>query len=168
VTADLVAFLRARLDEDGAVAREAGAAPWRHNPRVRWQRPNDDCFEEVVSAGGHGAAVRIASTGEHGDPVSKGRAQHIARWDPARVLAEVDAKRRILALHHATPSPADGPADPPVTVCVECGPDTHTLWETDPRGARGDWYPCPTLRLLVLPYRDHPDYQPAWVPETEG
>jgi hypothetical protein len=39
-------------------------------------------------------------------------ARHIARWDPTRVLAEVDAKRR----------------------------------------------------LLALPYRDHPDCKPEWMP----
>ena len=136
---DLVAFLHARLDEDEQTAKGLNMAA-----RFIDGEPN------FYGAGGLAAQ------------------NHWQRFSPARVLAEVDAKRRILALHHATPSPADGPADPPVTVCVECGPDTHTLWETDPRGARGDWYPCPTLRLLVLPYRDHPDYQPAWVPETEG
>jgi hypothetical protein len=28
-------------------------------------------------------------------------------------------------------------------------------------GGGQDW-PCPTLRLLALPYADHPGYEPEW------
>jgi hypothetical protein len=71
---------------------------------------------------------------------------------PARVLAEVDAKRRILELHRAsTDHHAD--KDP---YCVGC-------WEAG--GLDGaPSHPCPTLRLLALPYADHPDYDEAWRP----
>jgi hypothetical protein len=36
-------------------------------------------------------------------------------------------------------------------ICTEVGPD-----------AQG--WPCQTLRLLALPYADHPDYRPEWKP----
>jgi hypothetical protein len=73
-----------------------------------------------------------------------GQHRHIARQDPARVLAEVEAKRGIIAEHPRSDS-SSGPS---------CGCCFTTGW------------PCPTLRLLALPYRDHPDYQPDWAPET--
>ena len=74
-----------------------------------------------------------------------------------RVLAECEAKRRIVELHsirEASPS------------CSQCGGYTAT---TD--GQRGivhhgyaiPW-PCPTLRALALPYADHPDYREDWRP----
>lgn len=62
-------------------------------------------------------------------------ARHIARWDPARVLAECEAKRQIVercaAVDFAMPS-------------------THL--------AHG------VLALLALPYADHPDYRDEWRP----
>ena len=66
-------------------------------------------------------------------------AAHIARHDPARVLAEVDAKRRTLNLH---PLRSDG------RICNE----------------DEDIYPCETVRLLALPYADRPGYRQEWRP----
>jgi hypothetical protein len=62
---------------------------------------------------------------------------------PRKLLAECDAKRRIVELHEAPNRP-----DYLRSYCVACG----------------DSFPCPTLRLLALPYADHPDYQPEWRP----
>ena len=59
---------------------------------------------------------------------------------PARVLREVDAKRKILALHE--PNDVTGPG----RACRWCG---H-LW------------PCDEVRILVAVWSDHPDYDPAW------
>jgi hypothetical protein len=49
---------------------------------------------------------------------------------------ECEAKRRIVELHRAKDN----------------GFCTHCNWK----------WPCVTLRLLALPYADHPDYQPEW------
>jgi hypothetical protein len=74
---------------------------------------------------------------------------HIARWDPARVLAECESKRRLIALHigaddwHACPD-VDGTDE-------RFGQDVRDRW-------------CPTLRLLALPYADRPGYQETWRP----
>lgn len=81
-------------------------------------------------------------------------AGHIVRWDPARVLAEVEAKRRILDLH--APS-ADG------SECEYCSNLCHSgsgLWCPDPHAP----YPCETVRLLALPYADQPGYLEEWRP----
>lgn len=92
-----MAWLRAQLDEDEQVAREATTGPWRHNPNGHWRKPGTTWFEEAVFAGPVGAdATCIAGTGQSDDPQSMADAGHIARWDPTRVLAEVDAKRRML------------------------------------------------------------------------
>lgn len=71
---------------------------------------------------------------------------HIARHNPPRVLADVDAKRRIIRWHFGQPNDTT-PYGEPVTIC-HCGYDL----------------PCTTLRLLALPYADHPDYQQEWTP----
>lgn len=66
---------------------------------------------------------------------------HMHRHAPARVLAEVDAKRRLLDLHSAEEGQHPD----------FCWHDKHEL-------------PCPTLRLLALPYAGRPDYRPEWRP----
>jgi hypothetical protein len=69
------------------------------------------------------------------------------RWNPARVLAECEAKRLIVEAHHANDD-YDAGGNRFVDGCAEC---------------EGVW-PCLTLRLLALPYADHPDYDGAWRP----
>ena len=65
------------------------------------------------------------------------------------VLADVQAKRAILALH--TP-----------------GHECSAIGGGRFNGAAGwfdtDHNPCMTLLALTLPYVDHPDYQPEWKP----
>ncbi len=82
----LVEFLRARLDEDEAAAR--AVEPLGHSVDMGGRR-NDDRFA-------HG---RMGFASEDGMPRTLpdgGASAHFARHDPARVLAEVEAKRRIL------------------------------------------------------------------------
>lgn len=55
-----------------------------------------------------------------------------------------DASRRILALHEQRRTLKGNPLP-----CLGCG-----SWST----------PCPTLRLLAVPYADHPDYWQEWRP----
>ncbi|GAA1138517.1 DUF6221 family protein [Nocardioides aquiterrae] len=59
-------------------------------------------------------------------------------WDDGRVLAECEAKRRIVGLH--------GRVDP-------C--DAHD-------GATLETVECDTLRALAAVYADHPDYREEW------
>jgi len=119
---NLVEFLRARLDEDEQAARAATAGPWYV----------DDIDQELRTADVYAADGRVTSA--YTEPCcSVEDATHIARHDPARVLAEVDAKRRILERHSSC--------------------DDTSFGE-----------PCEDLRLLALPYSDHPDYRQEWRP----
>lgn len=94
---ELIAFVRAQLDEDERVARAASAGPWRYDPTQHHREPGTVRFSEGVFTGPAGRdAICIATTGETDDPQSMVDAEHIARWDSARVLAEVEAKRRVL------------------------------------------------------------------------
>ncbi len=119
-------FLLARIAEDKRIATDAAAA----SGRERWDTG------DLPMAG----------------PLHERSAEHVARHDPARVLAECAAKRRL------------------VNACRDTRPDLHLLG-TRPQGLD---FPVPptdqhqlaalTLALLALPYAAHPDYRPAWRP----
>lgn len=80
--------------------------------------------------------------------------RHIARWDPDRVLAECDAKERILAAHRVEQfSPR--PGVPHTVGCFSCHIADATLYA-------GGY--CDTLRALALPYADRPGYREEWRP----
>ena len=66
----------------------------------------------------------------------------------ARVLAEVEAKRRIVEDVHF-----DGSGDYVQPWCSTCSDDENLVD-----------LPCQTLRLLALPYADHPDCDEEWRP----
>jgi hypothetical protein len=69
-----VEWLRAQLDEDDRIAREAKAGPWHSDGGSVYARhPTDE-------------VVRYSES-----------AEHIAGHDPVRVLREVEAKRQLLA-----------------------------------------------------------------------
>jgi hypothetical protein len=171
VTADLVAFLRARLEDDEQAARAATAAPWYHNPSKQWLGPEEferydrTRGEEFVGYGGpHPFTGCIAATGPADDQQAMADAAHIARHDPARVLAEVDAKRRIMAIHTVPLEAFAGsviPGDPDDRRCVGCG------FGSTEEPMVEDIDDCPVLRALALPYRAHPGYRPEWAPEAD-
>jgi hypothetical protein len=155
---DLLAFLRARFDDDERPARAATAGPWRHNPDKHWRKPGTSWFEEAVFSGAPGEnAVCVAGTGETDDPQSMADAAFIAHHDPARVLAEVEAKRRLVKLHEPVVLRGGAGAQyfETTTVCRSCEP---------PRQFPENAFPCPTLRVLALPHADHPDYREEWKP----
>jgi hypothetical protein len=80
---ELLAFLRAQLDEDERVAREADSGRWIPEDKGITFEYHADYFH-----GGEAQARLVADT--------RANQWHIANWDPARVLAEVEAKRRVL------------------------------------------------------------------------
>jgi Family of unknown function (DUF6221) len=89
--------------------------------------------------------------------------EHIVRWQPRRVLAECDAKRRIIALHRPTQPayPGDELTYPnAANLCQRCGPGDNWQAEQEPFGEM----PCDHLRLLALPYVDRPGYREEWRP----
>ncbi|MFF8840568.1 DUF6221 family protein [Streptomyces sp. NPDC015130] len=112
MSTDLIAFLRARLDEDEQAARAANSGWYSYDA------------EQAI------AFVPVED------------AQHIARHSPARVLAEVEAKRQIIK--------------------------QHERYAAERRRMMGGWDPrsddSPILSALAAVYADHSDYQPDWRP----
>ncbi|MGW1121081.1 DUF6221 family protein [Streptomyces tanashiensis] len=153
---DLITFLRARLDEDAAAAR-AAAEPesWmelNREPRPSWyvQYWADPDVAAVI-ADPESSAYPVVTTAEGmSEDDADRRAAHIARHDPARVLAEVEAKRRMIELHGCTEGHECSTLD-------RAGNIDHCTWVMEGEA-------CTTLRLLALPYADHPDYQDTWRP----
>src|SRR5690348_9322045 len=86
---ELTEFLRARLDEDEATAQAATAGPWSVADR------GDVMVTGSEDAYGYPHYVTCDFEGLRAS-VDAEDADHIARWDPARVLAEVEARRRIV------------------------------------------------------------------------
>jgi hypothetical protein len=141
---ELIDLLRAQLDEDERVARAAdvkqGDPDWRVSP-------------VAITAGEHFTVRSVRDSrpiarvqrldGDDDEPAAildgAATAEHIARWDPARVLAEVDAKRRILDEH----------APDRQGYCPTCNDNTVEA-------------PCHTVRLLALPMADRPGYLEEW------
>ncbi|MFJ9456888.1 DUF6221 family protein [Kitasatospora sp. NPDC101447] len=115
---DVVAFLRARLQDDWDSARDA------------------------MTSSGHWRAERtvvVLDTGAEIADVFLGPADHIARFDPARVMAEVDAKRAVVDAHDRPPGNDNAPA------AFRDGLRTAVL-------------------LLASVYADHADYREEWRP----
>jgi hypothetical protein len=156
MTDDLAAFVRRRLDEDEQIARAAceyAEAEWRldeeYGETVLWWPPEPRVAEAERRHG-----LPVTSDQWRGQTIESGGtriAPHIARHDPARVLADVAAKRRILA---------------------ECA-----YWYDKVNASATEKYPqpdlgarfevaMPILLLLALPYRDHLDYRPEWAPDA--
>ena len=139
---DLVGFLRARLDEDfEAVQLVLGsnvmAAIRDGHPAPRWiPSPNSDVG---VWDTNRQPRVKYAWPRER---------DHIIRHDPARVLVEVEAKRRILDDVLPTMQADE------LRIAGEWGVGTDPV-----REASDD-----LLSLLALPYADHPDYREEWKP----
>jgi hypothetical protein len=136
-------FLRARLDEDEAAARAAA-----DTGDGRWTR--DDPPWSTPGRINDGSRDRVIVYNEGAPDADE--AAHIARHDPARVLAEVEAKRRVLARHRIEPG-RWGHA------CVGCGTAGDPA---DP--VTEDINDCPELRDMATVYADHPDYLPEWAP----
>jgi hypothetical protein len=77
------------------------------------------------------------------------------------VLADVEAKRRILGEHaeYETSDQWDGPLIGRGQ-CRRCAEWEEVDYDGPPHV---DW-PCTTLRLLALPHANHPDYRQEWKP----
>jgi hypothetical protein len=142
MTADLIAFLRVRLDEDEQAAQAAGGDQW---------TPQGHPSDTVAIYDSHREPVVY----DEGAP-SEAQMRHISRHDPARVLAEVDAKRRLLAAFEQV-SQIGWPADPDMILTVKQRITNQVIGQEEGL--------LTALRLLALPYADHPDYRPEWAPQ---
>jgi hypothetical protein len=136
---EIMEFYAARLDEDEAAAK-AGTRrigmPWRIDPEP-W-------------AYGTGIIDDIGGVG-----VASGSyaAEHMVRHNPARVLREVEARRKILNDYEcqsgfSLPEGVHDGRDPDERECDQVLKDALEIIVAD----------------LAAVYSDHPDYDPAWAP----
>lgn len=103
-------------------------------------------------------------------PVRRDIAEHIARHDPVRILAECEAKRRIIELHESWPVLVSKP--PKLEENASAGTDRMVVqltqqlqWHTQQeyRAKFGDEPPtAPILLALAQPYASHPDFHEEW------
>jgi hypothetical protein len=113
------------------VAEAATPGPWR------------DCGGYVTAGPDGPPLVQVTDYGTHDEedtgPQGQADSAHIARHDPARVLRDMEAKRKLLGDYaEATANDVDGSG-----------------WAS----ALGH-----TVRLLALPYADQPGYREKWRP----
>jgi len=151
----LTEFLLARIAEDAAAA---GAAidPDRPGTHWAWFAPDDNAdpdaprwlrsTEEFPTVSGVGPLPAFPLGFEFLAEPSTAMA-HIARHDPARVLAECAAKRRIVRRAQAAESALREPDLDDGTYFIR-------------RSCRDSWVLA--LGDLALPYADHPDYREEW------
>jgi hypothetical protein len=158
VTDDIVEFIKARLSEDEQVARAANGPCW---------RPGDGNISEggLYSLDGDGsdeargwaiAWFELGMTNPGGqlpalsslDRHAHANSVHAARHDPARVLREVEAKRRLLEWAQAQLDD------------FEDFPDDHQ-YRLEAIGVMRLHLP-----LLALPYSDHPGFREEWALPT--
>jgi hypothetical protein len=152
VTADLVAFLRARLEETAAKATAATPGPWEWIPgKDGWDTQNGPT---LIRAGHDGEGDReltevLAGWGHDawGMDVSEADAAHIAHHNPAFVLANVGAQQRFLDQFEQLSREAAS------SDYLVRGPARIGLSVLES-----------VLRLHALPYVDHPNYKPEWKP----
>lgn len=89
---EMTSFLLDRIDEDEECARDAAGwdATGAERAQGRWSRHGVNSVTSDES--------RLVVFGD-GDAPSGAQADHIARFDPTRVLAECEAKRAIVEMH---------------------------------------------------------------------
>lgn len=133
------AFVLDRLAEDEAAARAATSGPWEQ--RTYNYRDGSSTWElvHVHDPMLHPANVLKATSEDW--PPTPADASHIARHDPARVLAQVAAHRDLVELATSLLD-LHGMGDPKV-----------------PTDVGGD-----VLRILASAWADHPTYQSDWRP----
>ena len=151
----LTEFLIARLDEDEAVARAAAVRPLRGRGRYGplgtvYDRPPEQKDVDAI-----GVVWYRHDDGWSGSDTGSFPAglAHFERFDPARVLADVAAKRGILELHPTSEYRAYWVKDAPTTYRCFCQEEDGVIQGVEP---------CDTKRLLAQPYHAHPDFDPAW------
>lgn len=136
-TVTITEFLMARIAEDEAVASD----PYLDTPDL------GPTFGTGYDTGG-----------------ADGRSARFLTIDPARVLAECRAKRRLVELHEAVRHPRDGATsqftDEPIRldpICSECsGIDDPYIDQVD--------HPCDTIKAIAALYAGHGDFDESWRP----
>lgn len=148
-------FLLARLAEDEAAA--SAVPPLTHNYDMGGNRQDERfTFDRTLPSSADG----MGNWSEHrGSPTTR---EHFARHDPARVLADCAAKRRIVEIHRMVKFTDVSIGLLDVDVCCIC----HGMLDVD-----GDLehvvnvqqpFPCSTIRALAAIYADSPEFREEW------
>jgi hypothetical protein len=158
---ELIAWLSAiwdarerELDEDERAAQAATAGPWWHGAEGAW------ADEQAVLAGASDARPTcVAATGDFGDSQSAFDAEHITRWDPARVLREVTTERAEIAAKRRILSAIMKLEQPMRTTIGAPRNGRPGTWRSRPRG---DDPRERLLKLLAQPYVGRPGWREEW------
>jgi hypothetical protein len=144
----MIDFLNDRLGEEEQIARAAIGTAAFARQTGRWTTERVPAMGNPEYYGYYRIVFAVADTGARTQAADltaawegEQRAAHIAYHDPAHVLADIAAKRAVIALHAAP----DG-RDPSCSSIVY----------------RESAYDCETIRAFVQTYAGHPDYQPEW------
>lgn len=136
MSGDLASWLLEQIAEDeqrAADAKGERSGRWTHTEGAHGrQKVVDDLGYSVLEDDTKRLSYDVDSEPWHTCP-------HIATWDPKRVLAECDAKRRLVDLHRSNDEGS----------CITC---------MEPIA------PCDTLQVLTLPYVDRDGYREEWRP----
>lgn len=133
MSADLVRFIEARIAEDEAAARHYSVRHWRN-------------VDDYTVANDPGVAGFVKPDAEHGWGVARTAtvrdAEFIARHDPARVLRQCGAFRRIVAQAQRVVQ------------------SEHPFAGHDRQMASA--FAVDTLRALAAIWSDHPEFRQEW------
>lgn len=152
---DLMTWLRTQLDDTERIANAAASCTRTGGDHPVWIQGEPD----YIDGEGDVIVPQIDAPGvvnDAGDTVVYGEGRepeldtHIALHDPDAVLREVKATRLVLELHD----------------------QGGQRWVGFPRADRQENYcvhdqltaPCPTVRLLALPYAERAGYRDEWKP----
>lgn len=142
---NITEFLQARIAEDEAVARAAGGPNERWDTMTEETSDGENIYYTVEKVGARDATVAELSSSQS---IGRNQASHIARHDPARVLAECAAKRAIIEQAQKA-SEVEQEFDE--RIWAGAGPDRVEPWAGDA-----------ILFAIAAVYKDHPDYQQEW------
>ena len=121
----LVEFLLARIEEDRRTACTSTPGRW----GVVDDRGAAGTRHYLHSDGGYYITEMV---------INRPTADHMARWDPTRAVADCEARRRIVEMFAASAR------------LNQCDTDELFFGET--------------LRWMATLYREHPDYRQEWRP----
>jgi hypothetical protein len=150
---DLAPWLQARYDGAEVAAKAATPGPWCVGESGE--------VETVAQYGtpGYERPLRVTQDAEGiTAAIDEADAVYVAALDPSWRLADIAAKRAILAEHPPAEGWNYGTLDG--QVCGRC------CGEDSAGGRVGDGpYPCRTVRLLAAEFCGEPGYLEAWRPE---
>ncbi len=154
----LTHFLLDRLGEEEALAQKVGEG-WSGGQLLRWEAEPHwqlekgcrclSCWEYREDGAWDVNPIQVKTCPDHGcDDLNlpEDLAQHIALWDPQRVITEVHMKTSLIARHQPEKVENDF-GDPWLPDrCRVC----HEMW------------PCSELKTLAIPYVNHADFKKEW------